>query len=77
MKCIQSVQTSKKMSGWFYFKVFQSKTVSNCFLEKHIIGFILTDHIHLAKFDLIFEENILNMDEWIHGLLIIVKYSST
>lgn len=55
------------------FKKNESKTVRNRFLEKHIISFILTDHIHLAKFDLIFEENILNMAEWIQGLLIIVK----
>ena len=33
------------------------------FLEKHIMSFILTSHINLAKFHLIFERNILSVDE--------------
>lgn len=45
----------KNVSGQDYEK--------SSFLEKYLMSFMLTDHIHLAKFDLIFEGNILSMVE--------------
>ena len=37
--------------------------MKSTFLEKHIMSFILISHINLAKFHVIFERNILSVDE--------------
>lgn len=53
----------KKCLADFIKNVSEQDCEKSGFLEKHIMSFILTGHINLAKFDLIFEGNILKMVE--------------